>query len=159
MAESLPTSPARRLREADRIDYPTLAELRYRLRRFLRSREVVARASGIEPQQYLVLLQIKGLEGRGMATIGVLAERLQIHHHGGNTRDDRTPGNMSTSSVDMEVRHAVENEGIREVRGPRRHFTHSKVMTWVALDGAVKAVERFRLDGSTERWRQHRQQA
>jgi GH15 family glucan-1,4-alpha-glucosidase len=45
------------------------------------------------------------------------------------------------------------DEGIWEVRGPRRHFTHSKVMVWVAFDRAVKAVERFRLDGPVERWR------
>ena len=51
------------------------------IRRFLRSREVAARAAGVEPQQYLALLQIKGLEQRGAATIGMLAERLQIHHH------------------------------------------------------------------------------
>jgi GH15 family glucan-1,4-alpha-glucosidase len=45
------------------------------------------------------------------------------------------------------------DEGIWEVRGPRRLFTHSRVMAWVALDRAVKAVERFRLDGPVERWR------
>jgi GH15 family glucan-1,4-alpha-glucosidase len=45
------------------------------------------------------------------------------------------------------------DEGIWEVRGDRRHFTHSKVMAWVALDRAVKAVERFQLDGPVERWR------
>ena len=45
------------------------------------------------------------------------------------------------------------DEGIWEVRGPRRHFTHSKVMAWVALDRAVKAVERFGLDGPVARWR------
>jgi GH15 family glucan-1,4-alpha-glucosidase len=45
------------------------------------------------------------------------------------------------------------DEGIWEVRGPRRHFTHSKVMAWVALDRAVKAVERFGLAGAVERWR------
>jgi GH15 family glucan-1,4-alpha-glucosidase len=39
------------------------------------------------------------------------------------------------------------DEGIWEVRGPRRPFTHSKVMAWVALDRAVKAVERFGLEG------------
>ena len=39
------------------------------------------------------------------------------------------------------------DEGIWEVRGPRRHFTHSKVMAWVAFDRAVKAVEQFGLDG------------
>ena len=45
------------------------------------------------------------------------------------------------------------DEGIWEVRGPRRHFTHSKVMAWVAFDRAVKAVERFGLKGELERWR------
>jgi len=48
------------------------------------------------------------------------------------------------------------DEGIWEVRGPRRHFTHSKVMAWVAFDRGVKAMERFGLDGPTERWRQVR---
>ena len=45
------------------------------------------------------------------------------------------------------------DEGIWEVRGPRRHFTHSKIMAWVAADRAVKAVERFGLTGPVERWR------
>ena len=45
------------------------------------------------------------------------------------------------------------DEGIWEVRGPRRHFTHSRVMAWVAFDRAVKAVERFGLKGKLERWR------
>ena len=45
------------------------------------------------------------------------------------------------------------DEGIWEVRGPRRHFTHSKVMSWVAFDRAVKAVERLGRDGAVERWR------
>ena len=38
------------------------------------------------------------------------------------------------------------DEGIWEVRGPRQHFTHSKVMAWVALDRAIKSAERFELD-------------
>lgn len=45
------------------------------------------------------------------------------------------------------------DEGIWEIRGPRRHFTHSKVMAWVAMDRAVKAVERFGLEGPVEYWR------
>jgi GH15 family glucan-1,4-alpha-glucosidase len=48
------------------------------------------------------------------------------------------------------------DEGIWEVRGPRRPFTHSRVMAWVAVDRAVKAVERFGLDGPVERWRRLR---
>ncbi|MDQ3347923.1 MAG: glycoside hydrolase family 15 protein [Acidobacteriota bacterium] len=43
--------------------------------------------------------------------------------------------------------------GIWEVRGPQRHFTHSKVMAWVAMDRAVKAVQQFGLEGPVDRWR------
>ncbi|MBX9582608.1 MAG: glycoside hydrolase family 15 protein [Gemmataceae bacterium] len=45
------------------------------------------------------------------------------------------------------------DEGIWEVRGPRRHFTHSKVMAWVALDRAVKSAEKFGLDAPLDRWK------
>jgi GH15 family glucan-1,4-alpha-glucosidase len=45
------------------------------------------------------------------------------------------------------------DEGIWEVRGPRRHFTHSKVMAWVAFDRAIKSVELFGVDGPADRWR------
>jgi GH15 family glucan-1,4-alpha-glucosidase len=45
------------------------------------------------------------------------------------------------------------DEGIWEVRGPQRHFTHSKVMAWVAFDRMVKAVERYGLEGPVDRWR------
>jgi DNA-binding MarR family transcriptional regulator len=62
-------------------DYRTLAELRYQLRRFLRAREEAARAIGLEPQQYVTLLQIKGLPPGRTATVSYLAERLQIRHH------------------------------------------------------------------------------
>jgi GH15 family glucan-1,4-alpha-glucosidase len=48
------------------------------------------------------------------------------------------------------------DEGIWEVRGPRRLFTHSRVMAWVAVDRAVKAVERFGLEGPVDRWRRLR---
>jgi len=48
------------------------------------------------------------------------------------------------------------DEGIWEVRGPRRHFTHSKVMAWVAVDRAVKAIDRFGCDGPVEQWRKLR---
>jgi GH15 family glucan-1,4-alpha-glucosidase len=50
------------------------------------------------------------------------------------------------------------DEGIWEVRGPRRHFTHSKVMAWVAFDRAVKTVEQLGRDGPVERWRPIREE-
>jgi GH15 family glucan-1,4-alpha-glucosidase len=45
------------------------------------------------------------------------------------------------------------DEGIWEVRGPRQHFTHSKVMAWVALDRAIKAAEKYELPAALEHWR------
>jgi GH15 family glucan-1,4-alpha-glucosidase len=48
------------------------------------------------------------------------------------------------------------DDGIWEVRGPRRHFTHSKVMAWVAFDRAVCNVEKFGLEGPADCWRKER---
>ncbi|MGO8777678.1 MAG: glycoside hydrolase family 15 protein [Rhodomicrobium sp.] len=45
------------------------------------------------------------------------------------------------------------DKGIWEVRGGPRHFTHSKVMAWVAFDRAINTVERFGLEGPVEQWR------
>ena len=47
----------------------------------------------------------------------------------------------------------LPDEGLWEVRGGRRQFTHSKVMAWVAFDRAVRSVEEFGLPGPAERWR------
>ena len=48
------------------------------------------------------------------------------------------------------------DDGIWEVRGPRRHFTHSKVMAWVAFDSAIKTVEDHGMTGPVDRWRDTR---
>jgi GH15 family glucan-1,4-alpha-glucosidase len=53
----------------------------------------------------------------------------------------------------LESKWREPDEGIWEIRGPRRHFTHSKVMAWVALDRAIKAVEQLGHDGPVDRWR------
>jgi GH15 family glucan-1,4-alpha-glucosidase len=45
------------------------------------------------------------------------------------------------------------DHGIWEVRGAPQHFTHSKVMAWVAVDRAVKSVEEYGLEGPVEKWR------
>ncbi|MEU4968702.1 glycoside hydrolase family 15 protein [Streptomyces smyrnaeus] len=50
------------------------------------------------------------------------------------------------------------DSGIWEMRGPRRHFTHSKAMAWAAADRAVKAVEDFGLHGPVDRWKRLRAQ-
>jgi GH15 family glucan-1,4-alpha-glucosidase len=51
---------------------------------------------------------------------------------------------------------AEPDEGIWEVRGPRRNFTHSKVMAWVALDRAIRTVEKFGANGPVDEWRRVR---
>jgi GH15 family glucan-1,4-alpha-glucosidase len=45
------------------------------------------------------------------------------------------------------------DEGLWEIRGENRHFTHSKIMAWVAFDRAVTAVEEFGLEGPSARWK------
>jgi GH15 family glucan-1,4-alpha-glucosidase len=48
------------------------------------------------------------------------------------------------------------DDGIWESRGPRRHYTYSKVMAWVVFDRAVRIAEQFQLEAPLERWRQTR---
>src|SRR2546423_15694429 len=62
-------------------EYRALAELRYRIRHFLRQGDAVARSAGLEPQQYLLLLTLRGLPEGGEASIRTLAERLALKHH------------------------------------------------------------------------------
>jgi DNA-binding MarR family transcriptional regulator len=62
-------------------EYRALAELRYRIRQFLREGDKTAYAQGLEPQQYQLLLAIRGMNDGELATIGALAERLAIKHH------------------------------------------------------------------------------
>jgi DNA-binding MarR family transcriptional regulator len=62
-------------------EYRALAELRYRIRHFLREGDAVARQAGLEPQQYLLLLAIRGLPETETATVRTLADRLALKHH------------------------------------------------------------------------------
>jgi GH15 family glucan-1,4-alpha-glucosidase len=48
------------------------------------------------------------------------------------------------------------DNGIWEIRGPKRHFTHSRVMLWAAFDCGIRAVRDFGLEGPVERWEQLR---
>lgn len=61
--------------------YREMADFRYQLRRFLRFSELAAPAAGLEPQQYLLLLALRGLPPGMRPTVGTLAERLQLRHH------------------------------------------------------------------------------
>jgi DNA-binding MarR family transcriptional regulator len=65
-------------------EYRALAELRYRIRRFLHFSEGAARKAGLEPQQHQLLLAIKGMPADRLPTIGDVAERLQLKHNSAN---------------------------------------------------------------------------
>jgi len=69
---------ARPLLEAE---YAALAEFRYRLRQFLRHMEEEVRVTGVNPQQYQVVLAVKGLPEDEVPTISCLAERMQLNHN------------------------------------------------------------------------------
>jgi GH15 family glucan-1,4-alpha-glucosidase len=58
----------------------------------------------------------------------------------------------------LESRWTLPDDGIWEVRGPRQHFTHSKIMAWVAFDRVIKDAERDDLQAPLERWRRLRDQ-
>lgn len=62
-------------------EYQALAEVRYRIRRFVNFSEARARAVGLEPQQHQLLLAIRGMPEEQTPTIGAVAERLQIRHN------------------------------------------------------------------------------
>ena len=64
---------------------------------------------------------------------------------------------MQRALVDDLARHWDQpDNGLWEIRGPMQHFTHSRVMVWVAFDRAVRAVEEHGLEGPVQRWREVR---
>src|ERR1700720_2918022 len=62
-------------------EYRALAELRYRIRHFMQEGDAAAQGANLEPQQYLMLLAIRGLPQGEVATIRTLAERMALKHH------------------------------------------------------------------------------
>jgi DNA-binding MarR family transcriptional regulator len=62
-------------------EFQALAELRYRIRLFVKEGDRAARIAGLEPQQYLMLLAIRGLPPETPAKIQTFADRLAVKHH------------------------------------------------------------------------------
>jgi len=84
---------------------------------------------------------------------GEVMDTLHLAHHMGLPSDDAAWDLQRALLEFLEDHWRDPDEGIWEMRGPRRQFTHSKVMAWVALDRAVKAVELAGMDGPVDRWR------
>jgi GH15 family glucan-1,4-alpha-glucosidase len=97
-----------------------------------------------------------GNAASGQRQLDVFGELLDAVHQGWKmgVATDQDAWRVEKALVDhLESAWHDPDEGLWEVRGPRRHFTHSKMMAWVALDRAVKGIERFGLDGPLDRWR------
>ena len=143
-------------------------------------RDWLVRAIAGAPQQMQILYGIagerrvpewevdwlSGYEGSRPVRVGNDAhEQLQLDVYGEvmdalyQARHRGLPPNESVWALQRALLHNLEkiwmepDEGIWEFRGPRRHFTYSKVMTWVAFDRAVRSVEEFGLDGPVDHWR------
>jgi len=82
---------------------------------------------------------------------GEITEALHLGHMTGLTRNDYASVLQLKLIRYLEKHWNEPDEGIWEVRGPRRHFVHSKVMAWVAVDRTVKLIESGEVDGQLER--------
>jgi GH15 family glucan-1,4-alpha-glucosidase len=112
------------------------------------------------------LNKLAGYEGSKPVRIGnAAAEQLQLDIYGEvasmlhYARGEKLLSNGANIDLEWKLLEHLEtiwrepDQGIWEVRGPRRQFTHSKVMCWFAFDSAIKSCERFGLKGPLERWR------
>ncbi|MFD9814977.1 glycoside hydrolase family 15 protein [Streptomyces sp. NPDC059080] len=87
---------------------------------------------------------------------GEVIEALHLAHMTGLARNDYA-SLLQLKLINWVEKHWHEpDEGIWEVRGPRRHFVHSKVMTWVAVDRTIKLIEAGDAEGPLERWKELR---
>jgi GH15 family glucan-1,4-alpha-glucosidase len=97
-----------------------------------------------------------GNAAAGQFQLDVYGELMEVLHQARRygVPPDGHAWDVQRELLDFVVAHWREPDyGIWEVRGPARHYTHSKVMAWVALDRAVKAVEEFGLEGPVDHWR------
>ena len=111
------------------------------------------------------LPELPGYEGSQPVRIGNAAsEQLQLDVYGEmldstylarhkGMQSNEAGWNLARAAVShLEVIWTKPDDGIWEIRGPRRHFVHSKVMVWVAVDRAVRIMQEFGGDGPLERW-------
>ncbi|HEY0615157.1 MAG TPA: glycoside hydrolase family 15 protein, partial [Candidatus Elarobacter sp.] len=89
---------------------------------------------------------------------GEVADAMYQAHRAGLPPDTDEWLLMKNVVETVESRWRETDCGLWEVRGAERHFVHSKVLAWVALDRAVCAIEQFGLDGPADRWRAVRDQ-
>jgi len=131
--------------------------------------QIMYGAAGERRLLELELDWLDGYEGSRPVRIGngaskqfqldVYGEVLDVLHEARTRKLERDEDSWAMQRKlleNLERRWREPDEGIWEVRGPRRHFTHSKVMAWVAMDRGVKAIEDFDHEGPAEHWREVR---
>ena len=84
---------------------------------------------------------------------GEVMDALYLARRRGVNSSDRAWALQSALMEHLATIWQQPDRGIWEVRGPERHFTHSRVMVWVAFDRAVRTAEEFGLDGPVQKWR------
>ncbi len=98
------------------------------------------------------------VDQRQTDVLGEVLASLELARSAGRS-DTRHSWALQRALVNELADHWDEpDNGLWEIRGPRRHFTHSRLMVWVAFDKAIAGVERHGLDGPVERWRELRDQ-
>jgi len=100
-----------------------------------------------------------GNSAAGQLQLDVFGELIDSFHVGRMTglHSDDASWRIEKKLIEfLEKAWKEPDSGIWESRGPLQHFTHSKVMAWVAFDRAIQAVEKFGLDGDTRSWKRIR---
>jgi DNA-binding MarR family transcriptional regulator len=126
-------------------DYRALAELRYRIRHFVQEGDVAAQRSNLEPQQYLMLLAIRGLPQGATATIRTLAERMALKHHSAVELIDRLESHglacrIRSEGDKREVRVSLLPQGSKLLDRVARHRLSELKASGAALANAITTL-------------------
>ena len=126
-------------------EYRALAELRCRIRLFIQEGDAAAQRSNLEPQQYLMLLAIRGLPQGAVATIRTLAERMALKHHSAVELIDRLESHglvrRSRSEGDKrEVRVSLLPQGSKLLDRVARERLSELKASGAALANAITAL-------------------
>jgi GH15 family glucan-1,4-alpha-glucosidase len=84
---------------------------------------------------------------------GEILDALYVARRAGLSANDASWALECALMAHLETIWDQPDDGIWEVRGGRKHFTHSKVMAWVAFDRAVRSIEEYGLEGPLDHWR------
>lgn len=141
---------------AGKQQYVVLSEFRYRLAEFLEFSRSAARAAGITPSQYLLLLHLHGFPGRDWGTIGELAVRLQASHQGTAALVQRCErrGLVSKRRSRRDAR-CVEIRPTPRARTLVARIARQHVRALAHLDGVFAAASAMRRGPAADRGKRH----